>query len=244
MPGIPDLLTLLQSGVHFGHQLSKRNPKMKPYIFTAKNGVHIINLEQTQVALHGALTFASSVAANGGTILFVATKKQAQNIVRAAAESCGMPFITERWLGGTFTNFGTVSKLVARLKDLKQQKSAGQLEKYTKKEQLDLDREMEKLEQVIGGIINMSKLPDAIFLVDIRKEKTALLESNRKHIPVIALCDTNVDPTKTQYPIPANDDAVKSIALIANLVADAIKEGQAKANAAKSVVAPAAVPAA
>jgi small subunit ribosomal protein S2 len=242
MPQIPDLLTMLQSGVHFGHQQSKRNPKMKPFIFTAKNGVHVINLEETQVALQSALAFVTDVASKGGTILFISTKKQAQGIVRTAAERCGMPFITERWLGGTFTNFGTVNKLVQRLKELRTKKAAGELEKYTKKEQLDFDREADKLDQVVGGLVNMMKLPDAVFIIDMRKEKTALQEAIRKNIPVVALCDTNVDPTKILYPIPANDDAVKSISLITNLVVEAIEEGKAKQALAKPAAAPVATP--
>jgi small subunit ribosomal protein S2 len=225
MPKIPDLLTLLQAGVHFGHRLARRNPKMEPYIFASKNGVHIINLEQTQIKLEQALAFVKKVVANGGTILFLGTKKQAQQIVIKYAKETGMPYITERWLGGSFTNFAEISRTVRRFSNLKKQKLAGQLEKYTKKEQLDFSKEIEKLEKMVGGVENMIKIPEAIFVVGAEKEKTAMAEALKKNIPIIALCDTNVNPDKVTYPIPANDDAIKSIELITRLVAEAVKEG-------------------
>ena len=223
MTKIPDLMTMLKSGVHFGHQLSKRNPKMKPYIFTAKSGFHIINLEQTQEKLAEALAFVNKVVANGGTILFLATKKQAQKIVTNHAKDCGMPFITERWLGGTFTNFGEISKLIKKYSSLKKQKEAGELSKYTKKERLEIEREIEKLHQIVGGIEGMTKIPDAIFVIDIKKEKTAIAEAVKRNIPIIAMCDTNVNPAPINYVIPANDDAVKSIDLITGLIAEEVK---------------------
>ncbi len=225
MSKIPDLLTMLKSGVHFGHQLGKRHPKMEPYIFTAKNGVHIINLEKTQEKLAEALAFVQKIVANGGTILFLGTKKQAQPIIAKYAKECGMPYITERWLGGTMTNFPEISRVVRKLTDLKKKKVTGQLEKYTKKEQLDFDKEIEKLDKMVGGIEGMNKAPDAIFICDVRKEKTAVEEAVKKNIPIVAMCDTNVNPEKINYPIPANDDAIKSIELITNLVCEAIKEG-------------------
>lgn len=217
---------MLKSGVHFGHQQSKRNPKMKPYIFTAKSGFHIIDLEQTQVKLAQALEFVKTIVANGGTILFLGTKRQAQGIVKKYAQQCGMPFITERWLGGTFTNFGEVSRVIKRLTQLKKDKAEGNLGKYTKKEQLDFTREIDKLEAMVGGIESLSKIPDAIFVVDIKKDKTAVAEAQKRNIPIVALCDTNVNPDKITYPIPANDDAIKSIELITSLVAQAVAEGQ------------------
>lgn len=231
MTQIPDLMTMLKSGVHFGHQQSKRNPKMKPYIFTAKSGFHIIDLEQTQVKLAEALEYIKKIVANGGTILFLGTKRQAQPIVKKYAQECGMPFVTERWLGGTFTNFVEISRVIKRLTKLKKDKADGSLDKYTKKEQLEFSRETEKLENIVGGIEILSKVPEAIFVIDVKKEKTAVAEAQKKNIPIIALCDTNVNPDKITYPIPANDDAVKSIDLITSLVAQAVAEGkQSKAS--------------
>lgn len=240
MPQVPDLLTLLKSGVHFGHKLSKRNPKMEPFIFTSKNGFHIINIEETQTKLQEALDFVRKVVANGGTILFLGTKKQAQSIVKKHAIECGMPYITERWLGGTFTNYATISKVVKKYRNLKDEKAKGGLEKYTKKEQLDFDREIEKLEKIVGGIAEVTKVPDAIFVCDIKKEKTAVREAIRRNVPIVAICDTNTNPNLITYPIPANDDAIKSIELLTGLVAEAVKEGQAERRAQAPVV-PAAV---
>ena len=225
MTQIPDLLTLLKSGAHFGHRLSRRHPKMEPYIFTAKSGFHLINLEKTQEKLEEALAFVKKLVANGGTILFLGTKKQASPIIARYAKECGMPYVTERWLGGTFTNFGEISRTVKRFSDLKRKKATGQLEKYTKKERLDFDKEIEKMEKMVGGIEIMSRIPDAIFVCDVKKEKTAVNEAVRKNIPIVAICDTNVNPAKINYVIPANDDAVKAIEIITGLIAEAVKEG-------------------
>ncbi|MFA6321911.1 MAG: 30S ribosomal protein S2 [Candidatus Buchananbacteria bacterium] len=225
MSQIPDLMTLLKAGSHFGHKLSKRHPKMEPYIFMNKGGFHIINLEQTQIKLQEALDFAKKVVSNGGTILFLGTKKQAQPIVVKYAKECGMPYVTERWLGGTFTNFGEISRMIRKLTDLKKKKALGQLEKYTKKEQLEFNKTIEKLDRMVGGIENMSKIPDAVFVVDIKKEKTAVAESLKKNISLIAMVDTNINPEIINYPIPANDDAVKSIEIVTSLMAEAVKEG-------------------
>jgi len=227
MPQVPDLLTMLKSGVHFGHKLSKRHPKMEPFIFTSKNGFHIINIEETQTRLQEALAFVEKVVANGGTLLFLGTKKQAQPIIRKYAEACGMPFVVERWLGGTFTNFAAISKLTKKYRTLKEQKARGELEKYTKKEQLDFDREIQKLEKVVGGIAEMSRVPEAIFVCDIKKEKTAVREAIRKNVPIVALCDTNTNPDLVTYPIPSNDDAIKSIELMTQLIASAVAAGTA-----------------
>lgn len=225
MTKIPDLLTMLKSGVHFGHQNSKRHPKMKPYIFTSKSGFHIIDLEQTQTKLKEALEFVKTIVANGGTILFLGTKRQAQGIVVKYAKQCGMPYVTQRWLGGTFTNFGEISRVIKRLTKLKKDKDEGKLDKYTKKEKLEFDREIEKLDGIVGGIETLDKVPDAIFVIDVKKEKTAVSEAMKKNIPVVAMCDTNVNPDKVTYCIPANDDAVKSIELITSLVTEAVEEG-------------------
>src|SRR3989338_9059351 len=228
MTNIPDLLTMLKSGVHFGHQLSKRHPKMKPFIFMSKNGFHIIDLEQTQVKLSEALDFVKTIAANGGTVLFLGTKKQAQPIIIKAAKACGMPYITERWLGGTLTNFAAISKVINKYRRLKEQKVKGELAKYTKKEQLEFDKETSKLEKMVGGIQELNKIPEAIFICDVKREKTAVSEANRKNVPIVALCDTNANLTNIAYPIPANDDAIKSIELITMLVAEAITEGKSQ----------------
>ena len=227
MPEIPDLLTMLKAGVHFGHQLSKRHPKMEPYIFGAKNGFHIINIEETQVKLKEALEFVKKIVSNGGTILFLGTKKQAHAIITKAAQDCGMPYVNERWLGGTFTNFSSLSKLIGKYRNLKESRARGELDKYTKKERLDFDREIEKLEKSVGGIAPLTKIPDAIYICDVKKAKTAVREAMRKNIPIVATCDTNANPDNINYPIPANDDAIKSIELITNLIAEAVKEGQA-----------------
>jgi len=219
---------MLKSGVHFGHQLSKRHPKMKPFIFMSKNGFHIIDLEQTQVKLSEALDFVKTIAANGGTVLFLGTKKQAQPIIIKAAKACGMPYITERWLGGTLTNFAAISKVINKYRRLKEQKVKGELAKYTKKEQLEFDKETSKLEKMVGGIQELNKIPEAIFICDVKREKTAVSEASRKNVPIVALCDTNANPTNIAYPIPANDDAIKSIELITMLVAEAITEGKSQ----------------
>ena len=227
MPEIPDLLTMLKSGVHFGHQLARRHPKMEPYIFTAKSGFHIIDLELTQQKLVEALDFTRKIVANGGTILFLGTKRQAQPIVVKYAKECGMPYITERWLGGTFTNFGEIRKLIRKFTNLKKKKETGELEKYTKKERLDFEREIEKLDKMVGGIESLSKIPDAVFICGLKKEKTAVAEANKKNIPIVAMCDTNDNPNLVTYPVTANDDAIKSIELFVNLICQAIKEGLA-----------------
>ncbi len=219
------LVELLKAGVHFGHQRSRWHPKMKPYIFTVRNGICIIDLEQTSAKLKEALAFVRDVRAKGGIILFVGTKRQAQTIVKAAAERVHMPAVTERWIGGTFTNFATVSKIINKLTTLKSDRASGKLEKYTKKERLVMDREIERLEKVVGGIEQLQKLPEAVFVVDIKHERTAVREAQKMRLPIIALVDTNTDPGGIAYPIPANDDATKSIQLMANAIADAVDEG-------------------
>lgn len=226
MPEIPSLLDLLKSGVHFGHQVSRRHPKMAPYIFTHKSGVHIINMEKTQLMLGGALEFVRKTVANGGTMLFVGSKEQARSIVKKYATECGMPYVTERWLGGTFTNFGEIRRVLQRFSELKHQRTTGQLERYTKKERLEIDREISRLERMVGGIEGMGKLPEAIYVVDVKHEKIAVSEAHQKNVPVVALCDTNINPTQVSYVIPANDDAIKSIDLITRLVSAAVQEGR------------------
>ncbi len=229
MPNLPSLVDMLKAGMHFGHKTSRWHPKMKDYIFGARHGVHIINLEETSKLLEVALETAKGITARGGVILFIGTKPQAQAIVQKYADACGMPYVIHRWLGGTLTNFDQIKKTLKRMKMLKDQRDKGELKKYTKKEQLMLSREIEDMEHKLGGVENVTKVPDAVFLIDVRTEKTALKEAGVTGIPVIALCDTNVNPVGVSRVIPGNDDAVKSIELVCRLMSDAIKEGKANA---------------
>ncbi len=226
MTKIPTLVDMLQAGAHFGHQTSKWHPKMEKYIYGDRQGIHIINLEETQKALEAALGFAKSVSQRGGSVLFVGTKKQAVEIVKAAALSCNMPFVNKRWLGGTLTNFSVIAQQLRMYKDLKRKQEKGELAKYTKLEQMRFAEKIAKLENDIGGMQDMVRIPEAIFIMDIRKDKTAFEEAKRRGVKIIALCDSNVNPSDVDYPIPANDDAVKSIELFANLMAAACKEGR------------------
>ena len=230
---MPTLVEMLQSGMHFGHGASHWHPKMKPFIYGERNGIHIIDLEKTQVELEGALQTLKEIASRGGIILFVGTKIQAKSIVEKYADACGMPYVTQRWLGGTLTNFQQLKETLKRLKTLKDQREKGELKKYTKKEQLLLSREIEEMEIKIGGIQHLTKIPDAIFVIDVRTEKTAVKEAQVTKTKVIAVCDTNVNPSGVDVVIPANDDAVKSIELVCKLACEAIKEG--KAAAAKTI---------
>jgi len=228
MSKLPELLEMLKSGVHFGHQSSKRYPKMKPFVHTTRNKIDIINLEETAQKLAEALEFVTKIVSQGGTVLFISSKRQAKKIIKEQAEACGMPYINSRWLGGTFTNFASVKGLTKRLKDLEAKEQSGELEKYTKKEHLDFLKEIEKLNELVGGIKEMNRLPEAVFMIDIKKERTALAEALKREVPVIALVDTNVNPEKIKYPIPGNDDAVKSIELITQTISQAISEVKAQ----------------
>ncbi len=223
---IPSLLDMLKAGVHFGHQTGKWHPKMKPYIYGDRNGVHIINLETTQKKIEEALNFVKETVAKGGTVLFLGTKTQAKDIVREAAKSCGMPFIVERWLGGTFTNSHTILKLIKKFQRMKTENEKGEWKKFTKKEKLVKERELKKLDKIIGGLENMDKLPEVIFIVDMKEEKTAVVEANKVGVSVVGICDTNINPQNAKYPIPANDDATKSIEMISKLVAETVNEGK------------------
>ncbi|PIR13085.1 30S ribosomal protein S2 [Candidatus Falkowbacteria bacterium CG11_big_fil_rev_8_21_14_0_20_39_10] len=223
---IPSLEEMLKSGMHFGHRTGKWHPKMEPFIFTQRNGVYIIDLVKTQKMLTDALEFMKKLAAEGKTILFVGTKNQVKQPMRNAAIAAAMPYVVGKWLGGLLTNFGIIKRSIKNYQDLTENKRAGKLEKYTKKEQLNFDREIAKLEQRVGGLANLTKLPDALFVWDIKKEKTAVAEANKKNIPVIAICDTNVNPEKINYVIPANDDATKAVKLILKSVKEAIEEGK------------------
>lgn len=197
---------------------------MSPFIFDTKQGISIIDLEKTKEKLEEALGVVKSLSSQGKTILFIGTKRQAKEIVRKYAEECGMPYLVERWIGGLFTNFNNVIRLSQKLTKLKKAQETGGLKKYTKKEQLNFEREIKKLEKIVGGIESLNKLPDAIFVVDIKEDKTAVLEAKRRNVPIIAVCDTNVNADQVDYPIPANDDAVKSITYITKMVADTISE--------------------
>jgi small subunit ribosomal protein S2 len=222
------ILDLLKSGAHFGHQKSKRYPKMDKYIFGLQNGTHIINLEETIKALEGVSKFIKKLTADGGQILFIGTKRQAKLIIRENAEKCNMPYVIFRWIGGTFTNFKNIYKLPKKLMELEENKEKGAYEKNTKKEQLIIDREITKLKEMVEGIRNMEKLPAAVFVVDIKNESTAVEEANKMNIPVIAITDTNVNPDKVTYPIPANDDSVNTIKLITSVISEAILEAKKK----------------
>lgn len=223
---LPTLEELLKKGVHFGHQTSKRYPKANSYIHTERNGVHIIDLQKTVQALEKAVAFVEKTVKAGGVILFVGSKKQAKQIIKEAAESCGMPYIVGRWLGGTFTNFENIVKLTKKLEKMEKEEEDGTWEMYTKKEQVTFKKELNKLIENVGGIKKMKTLPKAVFVVDIKKEATAVAEANKMGIPVIALTDTNVNPELADYPIPANDDAIKSIEAITDVIADAIRNSR------------------
>lgn len=219
---------LLKAGAHFGHLTRRWNPKMREFIFMQRNGIHILDLKKTHVLLQETLDAIGKVARTGKKILFVGTKKQAQEIIRNEAIRCGMPFVTHRWLGGMLTNFSTVRKSIARMEEISKMRTDGTYEQITKKERLMLDREQEKLEQVLGGISGITRLPGALFVVDIVKESIAIQEAQRLNIPIFAIVDTNCDPDVPDFIIPSNDDAAKAIQLITANVADAIIEGAAE----------------
>ena len=216
---------LLDAGVHFGHLKKKWNPKMQPYIFMEKNGIHIIDLYKTKRMLDDASNAARQLAVSGRKILFVATKKQAQQIVMEEARRVNMPFVTERWLGGMLTNFSTVRKSIKHMNKIEKMESDGTFERINKKERLMLTREKGKLQKVLGGISELNRLPSALFIVDIKKEHIAIAEARKLNIPTIAMVDTNSDPNLVDFPIPANDDAIKSIQFVLSVVTDAIAEG-------------------
>jgi small subunit ribosomal protein S2 len=221
------LLELLKSGAHFGHTTSRWNPKMKPYIFTVRNNIHILDLEKTKQALEKAAKFAQDLASKGGTILFVGTKRQSKQIIEKAAKECGMPYVSVRWLGGTFTNFKTIQRTIRKLERLESLKASGELEShYTKKERLLMEREAEKLSKLFDGIKEMRRLPDAIFATDVKHDDIAVKESQKSKIKIIGLVDTNSNPDGIDFPIPCNDDATKAIELMCSTISEAIKEGR------------------
>jgi small subunit ribosomal protein S2 len=222
---VVSMKSLLETGVHFGHRSRKWNPKMKPYIFTERNGIHIIDLQQTLVYIEEIYALVRDTVADGGSVLFVGTKRQAQETIAAEATRSYMPYVNQRWLGGTLTNWRTFRDRLETMKRLERQREEGLFEQLTKKERLLLDRKMEKLELRFGGIRNMSRLPDLLYVVDVRREETAVKEANILGIPVIGLVDTNCDPDPIDYIIPANDDAIRAIKLLTSKIADAALEG-------------------
>ncbi len=217
---------MLEAGVHFGHQTRRWNPKMRRFIFGERNGIYIIDLEQTLTRVETAYGFVRDLVANGGNVLFVGTKKQAQDPVQSYAQKVGMPYVNERWLGGMLTNFETMSKRVDKMLEYERMKASGEFDAMIKKEALLLDRELTKLQRNLGGLRDMKKAPDCVFVIDTKKEHIAVTEANKLGIPVVAIVDTNVDPDVIQYPIPGNDDAIRANSLLVRVIADAVEEGR------------------
>ncbi|MGY3713893.1 30S ribosomal protein S2 [Sutcliffiella cohnii] len=217
---------LLEAGVHFGHQTRRWNPKMKKYIFTERNGIYIIDLQKTVKKVEEAYNFVKELAGNGGTILFVGTKKQAQDSVKEEAERSGMYFVNQRWLGGTLTNFETIQKRISRLKQIEKMREDGTFDVLPKKEVVMLNKELERLEKFLGGIKDMKELPDALFIIDPRKERIAVAEAKKLNIPIVGIVDTNCDPDEIDVVIPANDDAIRAVKLLTGKMADAILEAK------------------
>lgn len=226
LANIISMKQLLEAGVHFGHQTRRWNPKMQQFIFMDRNGIHIIDLQQTVGRLNEAYKFVQQLVADGGTLLFVGTKKQAQEAVAEEAKRCGMYYVNQRWLGGMLTNFKTIQLRISHLRELEARRDRGDFERLPKKEVQHLQDELVRLERILGGIKDMRRLPSAIFVVDTRKERTAVLEARRLEIPIIALADTNCDPDEMDFPIPANDDAIRAVRLLCAKIADAAVEGR------------------
>jgi len=224
---IVSMKQLLETGVHFGHRTRRWNPKMARYIYTERNGVHIIDLQQTVKALEITYALVRDTVAQGNKVMFVGTKRQAQESIRQEAIRCNMPYVNQRWLGGTLTNWRTIKERIDHLKDLEARREAGEFDLLTKKESLMRDREIEKLNIRLGGIRDMENLPGVIFIIDVKKEETAILEADRLGIPIVAVVDTNCDPDRVDYVIPANDDAIRAIRLLTSKIADAVLEGLA-----------------
>jgi small subunit ribosomal protein S2 len=231
---------LLEAGVHFGHQTRRWNPKMKRFIFGERNGIYIIDLNQTLQRVDVAYSFVRDLVANGGSVLFIGTKKQSQDPIARSAQQCGMPYVNERWLGGMLTNFSTIAQRVKKMQEYERMRGAGDFEAMPKKEALILSRELEKLERNLGGIRDMARLPDAVFIIDIKKEHIAVSEANKMGIPIVAVVDTNCDPDLVQYPIPGNDDAIRSGTLMCRVIQEAVQEGQFVASRRGTVTGPAA----
>ncbi|MDO8625933.1 MAG: 30S ribosomal protein S2 [Candidatus Magasanikbacteria bacterium] len=226
MTKIPSILEMLKAGAHFGHQRSRWHPKMAQFIFGIRNGVHIIDLEKTAVELTKALEYIKTLASQGKVILFVGTKRQARQAVQKTAEACGMPYVTERWIGGLLTNFDEFKRRLKKFRQIEDMIATGEIEKYTKKEQTVMKKQFEKMKKYLSGLKNLNELPDAMYVTDIRVEKTAVTEANKVNVPMVATCDTNVNPEKVLYPIPCNDDAVHAIEMMTALIGQAITEGK------------------
>ena len=221
-------MDMLKAGAHFGHQSSRWHPKMQPYLFGLRNGVHVIDLEKTVEEMEKTLNYVKTLASQGKIILFVGTKRQAREVVREAAIACDMPYLVERWIGGLLTNFEEVKRRLKKYNTLKEQIKTGEIERYTKKEQVVLKKMVEKMDKYLVGLTKLEKIPDALYIADLRVEKTAVAEAKRTGVKIVAICDSNVNPTKADYIIPANDDAVNSIKLMANVMSEAVKEGRAE----------------
>ena len=231
--------TLLDAGAHFGHQKRRWNPKMKPFIFGARGDIYILDLKQSLIGMDQAYTFVSNVAKNGGSVLFVGTKKQAQEAVADAANRCGMPYVNARWLGGMLTNFVTIRSRVTRMEELEAMEADGRMALLPKKEQILLRKELSKLQLNLNGIRNMKRVPDAIFVIDTNREEIAIREAHRLYLPVVVTLDTNCDPDDVEYGIPANDDAIRSVKLLADFIADAVVAGTGAPVSAEEMAAPA-----
>ncbi len=226
MASVISMKALLESGVHFGHRTNKWHPGMRPFIFTERNGIHILDLQQTVKAINNAYNVVRDTVASGGTILFVRTKRQAQETIKEEAMRCGMSYVTERWLGGTLTNWSTISQRIGELERLEKLHETGEINSYTKKEALMIDREINRLMIRLSGVRNMKRIPDLLFIIDVNREETAVHEANLKNVPIIAMVDTNCDPRNIDYVIPSNDDAIRAIKLMVSKIADAVIEGK------------------
>jgi small subunit ribosomal protein S2 len=223
---LPSPQEMVEAGVHFGHKTSRWHPKMEQYIFSSRNSIHIFDLEKTAKKLEEAITFLSRVVSHGGLVVFVGTKPISRSLIKAAAQELGMPFVSERWIGGTLTNFKTINKRIQYLTDLEEQQKTGQWEKFTKKEQLVLKRKMEKLQFRFEGIRKLNKLPEALFAIDVKADNLAIREAKKIKIPVVSICDTNMDPKLIDYVIPANDDASSSLKIIVDAIVDNLKKAK------------------
>lgn len=223
---VVSMRALLETGVHFGHQTQRWHPKMKPFIFTERNGIHIIDLQQTITRLEMAYNAVRDCVAQGGTVLFVGTKRQAQSTIEEQAKRCGMPYVNQRWLGGTLTNWQTIRRRIEKLITLEEQRELGMFERFTKREALLLSRQIDEMNIRFGGIKQMTTLPDMLFIIDVHREKNAVVEANKLGIPIVAVVDTNCDPDPIDYIIPGNDDAIRAIKLIVTKMADAVLEGK------------------
>lgn len=226
MAKLPTIEEMMEAGMHFGHNVSRWHPKMKPFIFGSRRNIYIIDLVKSQKMMENALTFIENLAKESKTVLFVGTKNQVKKALKETASAIEMPYVSEKWMGGLLTNFPIFKKMIRKYRDLLEEKNSGKLERYNKKERLMIEREIARLEIKVGGLVNLQKLPDALFIWDMKKEKTAVAEAHTKNIPVVALCDTNVNPALANYPIPGNDDASKTVTLVLNTIKEGVLEAK------------------